>query len=604
MKIINNIIFFWAIIALLSMFSSCTQPTRQETKVVYGPIEQTYKLPDVSGTIYYVSPDGDANADGIKLEKPTSIEAAIAKVVTGDAIIMRGGIYRTGNLIFNQGITIQPYSDEKPILNGTLVAELWEQVSDSIWVSKWEYLFPAGPEYWWHREHNEKYTPMHRFNNDAVFIDGIFLHSAGSTDEVNDSTFYVDYDNNKIYIGVDPDNKLVEITAFRKAIYRTLDDVNGKVADKKGPIIRGITFTQYPDTMVHIGGVGLAVEQHGNDVVGTLFENCTFSNCFRIGMFAISDSLIMRHCNVVNTNTEGVYVVASNDILLEKNIFENNNIENWTGFFPSSVKIFNQSHRAIVRENLVVNHPNSNGVWWDVGNNDGVFVNNHVEKVMHSGFFFEISSGAIVAGNVFENCDQSIFVLNSSNVHIFNNTIIDSRVSFRRDSRGDQLGVFGWHVTLGPGVEERFGHVFVNNLIYMTKDNDSPMIHTGQPSSLCERLSIPHLKAFNNNIFIRDYPSDSVKVALIEWTPYNDEDCKIDIFTPEELHKINSEFSADCEYLENIEIPLFVDIQNKDFHLSSKYLGIGKASPIPSNIAGFIGVDVNAEPFIGAVMPE
>ena len=603
MRIITSVTAFWGTIALLAVLNSCNMQHEEVSDNPYGPIDQVYELPKVSGSIYYVSPDGNAEADGLQLSAPTTIEVAFAKVKTNDAIVLRGGIYRTGNLVFNQGVTIQAYGNEKPVLNGTLVADAWEQINDSLWVTNWEHLFPAGPESWWNRRGNEKYTPMHRFNNDAVFIDGQFLQSADSTDEVSDSTFYVDYNNNKIYIGTNPDNKLVEITAFRKAIFRTLASVNGKEPDKKGPVIRGVTFTQYPDTMVHIGGVGLEIDQHGNDVVGTVFENCTFSNCFRIGMFAISDSLVMRNCNVFNTNTEGVYIVASNDIVLEKNIFENNNIENWTGFFPSSVKIFNQSHRAIVRKNLVINHPNSNGVWWDVGNCDGVFVNNHVENVMHSGFFFEISKGAIVAGNVFENCDQGIFVLNSCDVNIYNNTIINSRVSFRRDSRGDQLGVFGWHVTLGPGVEERFGHVFVNNLLYFTKESDSPMINTGQPSFLCERLSMPHLKTFDNNVFIRDYNEDAEKVAMVQWSPYANDECKIDLFSPEELTNINGEFLANSEYLENIEFPLFVDIENKDFQLALEYAGIGEAMPIPANVAALIGVEANSEPFIGAVAP-
>ena len=52
------------------------------------------------------------------------------------------------------------------------------------------------------------------------------------------------------------------------------------------------------------------------------------------------------------------------------------------------------------RDNLVIEQPYSNGIWYDVGNRDGVFVNNWVEGAL-GGFFFEISRGATVAGNVF-----------------------------------------------------------------------------------------------------------------------------------------------------------------------------------------------------------
>jgi parallel beta-helix repeat protein len=592
--------FLGAFIALSGILSSCNMQTEESSDIAYGPLGQNYKLPEVSGTTYYVSPDGNASADGLNINEPTVIEQAIKRVETGDAIVMRGGIYRTGDLIFNQGITIQAYRDEKPVLNGTLVADSWAEAGDGIWVTDWEKLFPAGPESWWNRRRNEKYTPMHRFNNDVVFVDGQFLNSAGSTDELDEDTYYVDYDANKIYIGTDPTERLVEITAFRKAIFRTLDTVHGKEPDKKGPVIKGITFTQYPDTMVHIGGVGLAIDQHGKDVVGTLFENCSFTYSFRIAMFALSDSLVMRNCKVAHTNTEGVYIVASSDIILERNVFENNNIEKWTGFYPSSVKIFNQSHRAIVRENHVLNHPNSNGVWWDVGNRDGVFANNFVENVDHSGLFFEISDGLTVAGNVFANCDQSIFVLNSSNVEIFNNTFVNSRVNVSRNNRGDELGVFGWHVTTGPGVEERDGHVLVNNLFFLDADCNSTAVSTGQPSSMCERLSKPHFKSFDNNLFVRNFNEGADTVSLIQWSPFPNDDCRIEVFTPAELNEVDASFLVNSEYIENIAAPLFVDMENKNYRLMPDWTGVGSAAPIPANIADLLGVDVDAVPFIGA----
>ena len=68
----------------------------------YGPIQQTYDLPGVEGKIYYVAPNGQTGQSGESLSNPTTVEAAIERVKTGDAIVMRGGIYRTGNLVLNQ----------------------------------------------------------------------------------------------------------------------------------------------------------------------------------------------------------------------------------------------------------------------------------------------------------------------------------------------------------------------------------------------------------------------------------------------------------------------------------------------------------------------
>ena len=130
-------------------------------------------------------------------------------------------------------------------------------------------------------------------------------------------------------------------------------------------------------------------------------------------------------------------MIGSSDVLLERNIFRRNNVEQLTGYYPAAVKIFNQSHRVTCRDNLVIDHPHSNGIWYDVGNVDGVFVNNWVEGAL-DGFFFEISKGAICAGNVFVGCDKGIRVLNSSNVRVYHNTLRRHRGLLRaqREERG------------------------------------------------------------------------------------------------------------------------------------------------------------------------
>lgn len=587
--------YFLTVILMFSLFCTNAQPSGGP----YGPTQLFYELPKVSGTIYYVAPDGNANAAGTLVSAPTTIEAAIAKVVSGDAIVMRGGVYRTGNLTFNQGITIQPYRDELPVLKGTKVADKWEKTPEGAWVTNWEYLFPGQPEDWWRREREEKFTPLHRFNNDGIFIDGKYLQSVGSIAEVDEGTYYVDYKAKKIYIGADPTDKLVEITAFRKALVRPVAEVNGKKPDTKGPVIRGIEITQYPDTMVHIGGTVLAIDQHGRDIVGTVFENCTFSNCFRIGVFVIGDNLVMRNCLVTDTNTEGVYVVASADILLEKNIFRNNNIERWTGFYPAAVKIFNQCKRAVVRDNLVTDHPNSNGVWYDVGNIDGVFVNNWVQRIGmrttpfrpntiwhgQSGFFFEISKGVVVAGNVFSECDNGILILNSSGAKIYNNTFINSQAAIARDHRSAQGDHFGWHPRTGPDVHERINHEFVNNLLYGDETYTRPLLHVWQPNTLCKELQEPALSKLDHNVYVNRITADPI-VMLSQDLSGN---CQTSFSSPQEISKAVPAYETSGIALKNYRGPLFKGVHLGDYRLVPDFPGLKTATATPGFINQLTG---------------
>ena len=580
----------------------------------YGPVHITYEIPKVPGKIYFVAPDGDAKVAGTDISKPTTLEAVVKKGVTGDAIILRGGVYRTGTLVFNQGLVFQPYKDEQPLLKGTFVAGNWEKTGEKLWKTKWERLFPAAPEDWWQRNREERFTPLHRFNDDMVFVDGRFLQSAANTEELNDNTFYVDYNNKEIYIAINPAEKLVEITAFSMALHRVYYEVNGMKADNVGPKICGIDFTQFADSTIFVecvDPVGVKKESEiGKEVQGTLIEDCDISWCSRIAMFLMGDKTTVRNCRVSNTSREGIYVVGSADVLLENTIIEKNNIENITGCYPAGVKIFNQCYRCTVRNNLVTNMPNSNGVWYDVGNVDGRFINNWIENVgkpevpvstnsvwpSQNGFFFEISKGAIAAGNVFVNCDHGILVLNSSNVEMYNNTFVNSMVCIARDTRIAQGDHFGWHPATGPDVDERFGHVFVNNLLTGDTSFDRALLLVWQPSVLCDKLSETPVKQFDNNVFVKQ--NEAYK-TLAFWSPSKAQNCQTEIKTLAELQQLSGA-AVKSQLLEGKHLPLFKSAVIKNYQLLNEFPGNAAATEIPSNVKKLMGFPVGAKGFVGA----
>ena len=124
---------------------------------------------------------------------------------------------------------------------------------------------------WWQRGREGMRTPLHRFNNDMVFVDGRLLKSASWEGELDGDSFYVDYEAGHVYIGADPANRTVEITAFDNAFIRVSRPVHGKESDKKGPTLRGITFTQYAYRAIDIEGkkpATLVSEEPTDDPVG------------------------------------------------------------------------------------------------------------------------------------------------------------------------------------------------------------------------------------------------------------------------------------------------------------------------------------------------
>ncbi len=526
----------------------------------YGPIDRRYEIPKAPH-LYYVAPDGNAGSPGTTLEQPTTIEAAIERVVTGDAIVMRGGVYRTGGLVLNQGITLQPYAAERPILKGTQVATKWEALPGNVWRTSWKPLFPAAPQAWWRREHEGMKTPLHRFNKDMVFVDGELLKSAGWEGELDAHSFYIDYEGGYVYIGIDPTNRLVEITAFDSALVRTTGEAHAKQSDRKGPVIRGITFTQYAFRALEIEGdepVGPSdPATYGKQVTGTLIENVTITYCSRVAAYFHGDGLIIRNSLVSDTSTEGIYIIGSSDVLVERSIFRRNNINHITGYFPAAVKIFNQTHRVTFRDNLILDQPYSNGVWYDVGNRDGLIVNNWIEGAL-DGFFFEISRGATVAGNVFVRCDKGVRVLNSADVHVYNNTFVDTPASFERNERSATGDHFGWHPATGPGVDQREGHVFVNNLMVASDAYRAPSLRFEQPAALCAKVPRSPAKEVDGNVYVRaSYQGASAAPPLIVWSPAATDSCSTALGSLEEFRKLMPAFEAAGHQMERTPRSIF-----------------------------------------------
>ena len=492
--------------------------------------------------------------------------------------------------MLNQGVTLQPYADEVPVLKGTRVATAWEPLRDRVWRTPWKTLFPARPADWWQRGREGMRTPLHRFNNDMVFVDGEMLQSAGWEGGLDERSYSIDYEGGYVYIGVDPAKHLVEITAFDSALIRTTREVHGKTSDGRGPTIRGLTLTQYAYRAIEIQGReadGPAdPATFGKEVVGTTLEHVTISYCSRVAGYFHGDKLTIRHCLISDTSTEGIYIISSADCLLERNIFRRNNVERLTGYYPAAVKIFNQSYRVTCRDNLVIDQPYSNGIWYDVGNVDGVFVNNWIEGAL-DGFFFEISKGAIVAGNVFVRCDKGIRVLNSSNVQAYHNTFVDAPASFERNERSAVGDHFGWHPATGPDVDKRDGHVFVGNLLVAGERFGKPLARFEQAPGLCGKLTRPHVARLDGNVYVRR--SGAPPTPLFVWSPVTGERCQTELGSLDALRSLASDVERHGRQVDAVVGPVFKSVELANYEPVGDLVPPPPADALPAAVRKLLG---------------
>jgi parallel beta-helix repeat protein len=229
-----------------------------------------------------------------------------------------------------------------------------------------------------------------------------------------------------------------------------------------------------------------------------------------------------------------------------------------------------------------------------VGNNNTVF---NIERPWPSdnGFFFEISKGAVCAGNVFVDCDHGIWVLNSSDVKIYNNTFVNSTACIARNERSAAGDHFGWHPSTGPDVDERDGHIFVNNLMTGDENFKRPLLYVWQPASLCEKINTPQLKQLDYNMYVRgtntsDYP-------LILWSPAINKDCRLSLKSLEELRKLYPEFSAHSRYFADYNGPLFKSSDLGNYQLLETSPGFNLGTQLPSEIFKLTG---QSKKYIGA----
>ena len=371
-------------------------------------------------------------------------------------------------------------------------------------------------------------------------------------------------------------------------------------------MIRGITFTQYAYRALEIEGRepdGLAdPATFGKEVVGTTLEHVTISYCSRVAGYFHGDGLTIRHCLISDTSTEGIYIIGSADCLLERNIFRRNNVERITGYYPAAVKIFNQSYRVTCRDNLVIDQPYSNGIWYDVGNVDGVFVNNWVEGAL-DGFFFEISKGAICAGNVFVRCDKGIRVLNSSNVQVYHNTFVDTVASFERTERSAAADHFGWHPSTGPDVDAREGHVFVGNLLVGER---------GVPQAARPLRADPGaVRAPARGRRWRDWTATSTsdrarprQLPLLVWSPVAGTPCQVELDSLDALRKLHPAFEANGRFLADVFGSVFKSPELANYEPVGEVAGPSLVDALPAAIRKLLGWPEAARRVPGAYQPR
>jgi hypothetical protein len=108
-------------------------------------------------------------------------------------------------------------------------------------------------------------------------------------------------------------------------------------------------------------------------------------------------------------------------------------------------------------------------------------------------------------------------------------------------------------------VDQREGHVFVNNLMVASEAYRRPLLQFEQPRSLCARLQRPMAKEVGGNVYVRATQSDATAapLPLIVWSPAATESCVVRLGSLDEFRKLAPAFEAGGRQLDRTPRSIF-----------------------------------------------
>jgi hypothetical protein len=399
----------------------------------------TAEYPIPSGALYVAPGGSDGNGGLIGAPKAT-IAGAATSAPSGTTIVLRAGTYRFETVLPQaKDLTIQNYPGEAVWLCGSDVVTGWIQDNTG----------PGGTDRW---RRNNWITNFSRLDAgdfadvsypeapwpEQVWIEDAPLEQVSTLADVGTTvtepgapgTFWYDIPNRRMWIGSTPFNKTVEIATRQVAISTS----KLPTTDPPKITIRGIGIKHFAPSQAQRG----AIQLHGP---GSLVENCHVLYCSASGVFVNQTS----GCQIRLTTLEGCghsgYRAFRAPLLLieQCRIYKNNRKRFGTTGAPGGGKIDTDCVDPVIRNNYYEKNW-GHACWVDLYSHGAVIVGNEVyDHTLGAGIHFEMSLGAIIAGNWVKGCVHGILVSSSGDADVWNNTLLDNTypLNYQLDDRAD-----------------------------------------------------------------------------------------------------------------------------------------------------------------------
>jgi hypothetical protein len=360
----------------------------------------TTNYPIPAGAVF-VAPSGKDNAAGSAAAPYASLAHAIAAAPNNGTIVLRAGIYRESDVIASKVLTIQPYPNEAVIVRGSNVVTGFVATGTTWTLNNWTYQFP--------RQNPRDVTGANPLANapDQVFVDGAPLSQVGKAGAVAGRSFYVDYTAHQLVIGLNPAGHTIEASTKMMGLH---------LEHATGSVIRGIQFDEFATPANSHGAV---LDSSG----GATFENDIFCFNATAGLSVQGKGTLVTHDTFNDNGQLGLQGYQSDNIHVTYSEMRHNNTEGFDVHQEAGGMKLSSANDVLIDYNYFDGNLGK-GMWMDVASLRSTIVRNEAYANQNEGIQFEISTGAVIAGNVsWRNAGGGIRVIEAQHVDIYNNVL-------------------------------------------------------------------------------------------------------------------------------------------------------------------------------------
>ncbi|MFD4026272.1 sigma-70 family RNA polymerase sigma factor [Streptomyces sp. NPDC058576] len=448
--------------------------------------------PVPSGAVHVSAKAGDGG-DGSEGRPYGDLRQALSAAKRGATVVLRGGTYRVGKLAVRKQVTVRSAPGAQVWLKGSEEVRDWSG-EDGRWCTPWEHHLTA-PAWEKPEEYLDPDSPM-ASRRDQVYADGSALRQVAGVDDVRAGTFAVDPGGKRLCVGADPSGRTMEATSQRYGL-----TVWGPAT--AGTQVRGIGFAHYGDEGLRIGAPRVTVDR---------------VTAVRNGVMGVNllgdggpDDVVVRGSNLSFNGRKGMGGGKATNLLLENNLVSYNNTEGFrTAWDAAGIKVTDSAGVTARGNHLLGNY--AHALWLDIDVRDAEVTGNRLTANRQFGVFFEISRGAVLAGNVSANNGAGVAVANASGARIVNNTL-SGNVTNLLVKENAQRKPQPWEAKTGATFTTR--DVSVTNNLFVAPSTDTTKEHLRVqrwPCAVQPRM----VSTLDHNAYVDDPAAGSVRLGTFQ----------------------------------------------------------------------------------------